>query len=141
MESTAATVPGVRFASPAGRWVLAATVLGSGIAFLDSTVVNVALPAIGRGLHASVSGLQLVVTAYSVTLAALILLAGSLGDRLGRRRVFVVGVVWFAAASAICAVAPSSGVLIAARTLQGIGGALLTPGSLAIIEATYVRSD
>ncbi len=141
MESAAATAPGVRFASPAGRWVLAATVLGSGIAFLDATVVNVALPAIARGLHASVSGLQLVVTAYSVTLAALILLAGSLGDRLGRRRVFVVGIVWFAAASAICAVAPNAGILIAARTLQGIGGALLTPGSLAIIEATYVRSD
>jgi EmrB/QacA subfamily drug resistance transporter len=104
-------------------------------------VVNVALPAIGRGLHAEVSGLQLVVTAYSVTLAALILLAGSLGDRLGRRRIFVVGVAWFTVTSALCAAAPTSGLLIAARTLQGIGGALLTPGSLAIIESSFVRSD
>src|SRR5690348_1341622 len=111
MESAAAIEPGLRFATPAGRWVLAATVLGSGIAFLDATVVNVALPAIGRGLHAEVSGLQLVVTAYSVTLAALILLAGSLGDRLGRRRVFVVGVAWFTVTSALCAAAPTSGLL------------------------------
>src|SRR5437016_172967 len=109
MESAAATHPGLRFATPAGRWVLAATVLGSGMAFLDATVVNVALPAIGRDLHAKVGALQLVVTAYSVTLAALILLAGSLGDRLGRRRVFFVGVVWFAVTSALCAAAPSSG--------------------------------
>jgi EmrB/QacA subfamily drug resistance transporter len=101
----------------------------------------VALPAIGRGLHAKVGTLQLVVTAYSVTLAALILLAGSLGDRLGRRRVFFVGVVWFAATSALCAAAPSSGVLIAARTLQGVGGALLTPGALAIIETAFVPDD
>jgi EmrB/QacA subfamily drug resistance transporter len=141
MESAPATDSRVRFATPAGRWVLAATVLGSGMAFLDSTVVNVALPTIGHGLHAHVASLQLVVTAYSVTLAALILLAGSLGDRLGRVRVFVVGVVWFGLASALCAVAPSVGVLIAARALQGIGGALLTPGSLAIIEASFVRSD
>jgi len=132
---------GVRFASAAGRWVLAATVLGSGMAQLDATVVNVALPSIGRDLHARVSALQLVVTAYSVTLAALILLSGTLGDRLGRRRVFVVGVVWFSAASAVCAAAPSVGVLVGARALQGVGGALLTPGSLAIIEATLVKSD
>lgn len=141
MQSSSASASGVRFSTPSGRWVLAATVLGSGMAFLDATVVNVALPTIGRGLHARVSGLQLVVTAYSVTLAALILLAGSLGDRLGRRRVFVTGVVWFTASSTLCALAPSSGLLIAARTLQGIGGALLTPGSLAIIESTFVRSD
>jgi EmrB/QacA subfamily drug resistance transporter len=131
----------VRFATPAGRWVLAATVLGSGMAFLDATVVNVALPAIGRGLHAKVGALQLVVTAYSVTLAALILLAGSLGDRLGRRRVFFVGVVWFSVTSAVCAAAPTSGVLIAARTLQGVGGALLTPGALAIIETAFTPGD
>ncbi|MBV9192706.1 MAG: DHA2 family efflux MFS transporter permease subunit [Solirubrobacterales bacterium] len=131
----------MRFASAAGRWVLAATVLGSGMAQLDATVVNVALPSIGRDLHARVSALQLVVTAYSVTLAALILLSGTLGDRLGRRRVFVVGVVWFSAASAVCAAAPSVGVLVGARALQGVGGALLTPGSLAIIEATLVKSD
>lgn len=141
MPSARATPAGVRLATPAGRWVLAATVLGSGMAFLDATVVNVALPAIGRGLHAHVASLQLVVSGYSVTLAALILLAGSLGDRLGRVRVFVVGVVWFAAASALCALAPNAGVLIAARALQGVGGALLTPGSLAIIESSFVRQD
>jgi EmrB/QacA subfamily drug resistance transporter len=121
--------------------VIAATVLGSGMAQLDATVVNVALPAIGRGLHAGVGSLQLVVTAYSVTLAALILLAGTLGDRLGRRRVFVLGVVWFTAASAVCAAAPVTGVLVGARALQGIGGALMTPGSLAIIEATFAPED
>jgi EmrB/QacA subfamily drug resistance transporter len=141
MESATATHPGVRFATPAGRWLLAATVLGSGMAFLDATVVNVALPAIGRGLHARVGELQLVVTAYSVTLAALILLSGSLGDRLGRRRVFFVGVVWFAVTSVLCAAAPSGGVLIAARTLQGVGGALLTPGALAIIETAFAPGD
>lgn len=131
----------VRFATAPGRWVIAATVLGSGMAQLDATVVNVALPTIGRGLHAGVGSLQLVVTAYSVTLAALILLAGTLGDRLGRRRVFVIGIVWFTAASVLCAAAPSIGVLIGARALQGIGGALLTPGSLAIIEASFVADD
>ncbi|MGI8904277.1 MAG: MFS transporter [Solirubrobacteraceae bacterium] len=133
--------PGVRLATPAGRWVLAATVLGSGMAQLDATVVNVALPAIGRGLHAPVGTLQLVVTAYSVTLAALILLAGTLGDRLGRRRIFIVGVVWFTAASLLCALAPSAGVLVGARTLQGVGGALLTPGSLAIVDSAIARED
>lgn len=132
---------GVGFATGAGRWVIAATVLGSGMAQLDATVVNVALPAMGRELHASVGSLQLVVTAYSVTLAALILLAGTLGDRVGRRRVFVIGVVWFTSASALCAAAPVTGVLVGARALQGIGGALLTPGSLAIIEATFAPED
>ncbi|KAB7751128.1 major facilitator transporter [Mycolicibacterium mucogenicum DSM 44124] len=132
---------GVRFGSAAGRWVLAATVLGSGMAQLDATVVNVALPAIGQDLNAEVGGLQLVVSAYSVTLAALILLSGSLGDRLGRKRVFVVGVAWFTVASAICAVAPNAEMLIAARALQGIGGALLTPGSLAIIQSVFMPTD
>lgn len=120
---------------------MVATVLGSGMAQLDATVVNVALPSIGRDLHAGAGTLQLVVTGYSVTLAALILLSGTLGDRLGRRRVFVVGVVWFAAASLLCAVSPTVEVLIGARLLQGIGGALLTPGSLAIIDATFVAQD
>lgn len=132
---------GLAYRSAAGRWVLAATVLGSGMAQLDATVVNVALPSIGRGLDAGVSELQLVVTAYAVTLAALILLSGTLGDRRGRRRVFVVGVVWFTAASALCALAPDVGVLIGARALQGIGGALLTPGSLAIIDAAFAPGD
>jgi EmrB/QacA subfamily drug resistance transporter len=125
----------------AGRWVLLATVLGSSMAFLDSTVVNVALPTIGRDLGASLAGLQWTLNAYTLTLAGLILLGGALGDRLGRRRVFLTGVVWFALASALCGAAPSIGVLIAARALQGIGGALLTPGSLAIIQASFPESD
>jgi EmrB/QacA subfamily drug resistance transporter len=103
--------------------------------------VNVALPTIGRHLSASLAGLQWTVTAYTLALAGLILLGGSLGDRLGRRRVFLVGVVWFAIASALCGLAPSIGVLIAARVLQGVGGALLTPGSLAIIQASFAAED
>jgi EmrB/QacA subfamily drug resistance transporter len=131
----------VRFASKAGRWVLTVTVLGSGIAFLEATVVNVALPEIGEDLDADVTGLQWVVNGYLLTLAALILLGGSLGDRYGRRRIFNLGVVWFTTASALCALAPSIEVLIAARLVQGVGGAMLTPGSLAIIEATFHRDD
>ncbi|HEY2578708.1 MAG TPA: MFS transporter [Streptosporangiaceae bacterium] len=131
----------VTLGQPAGRWVILATVLGSSMAMLDGTVVNVALPTIGRELHASLGGLQWTVTAYTLTLAGLILLGGSLGDRLGRRKVFLVGVIWFALASALCGLAPSIGVLIGARALQGIGGALLTPGSLAIIQASFVPDD
>jgi EmrB/QacA subfamily drug resistance transporter len=131
----------IRLAEPRGRWVLAAAVLGSSMAMLDGTVVNVALPTIGKELDTSLAGLQWTVTAYTLTLAGLILLGGSLGDRLGRRRIFLVGVVWFALASALCGLAPDIGVLIAARALQGIGGALLTPGSLAIIQATFLASD
>jgi EmrB/QacA subfamily drug resistance transporter len=123
------------------RWVLFATVLGSGIAFLDMTVVNVALPAIGKDLNASVAGLQWIVNGYSLTLASLILIGGSLGDRFGRRRVFLIGVVWFAAASLVCGLAPSEGALVAARALQGVGGALLTPGSLAIIQSSFSPGD
>lgn len=132
---------GITFKSTRGRWVLAITVMGSGIAFLEATVVNVALPTIGKDLHASVSGLQWVLNGYLLTLAALILLGGALGDRYGRRKIFVVGVVWFTLASALCAAAPTVGWLIPARVLQGIGGALLTPASLAIIEATFRRED
>jgi EmrB/QacA subfamily drug resistance transporter len=138
---TSDAVPAIRLKGPAGRWVLLATVLGSSMAFLDATVVNVALPTIGRSLGASLGGLQWTVTAYTLTLAGLILLGGALGDRLGRRRIFILGVAWFALASALCGLAPSIGVLIAARTLQGIGGALLTPGSLAIIQATFAAED
>jgi EmrB/QacA subfamily drug resistance transporter len=133
--------PALRLSSARGRWVLALTVLGSAIAFLDATVVNVALPTLGRDLHADLAGLQWTVNGYLVTLAGLILLGGSLGDRYGRRRVFAVGIAWFASASALCAVAPSVEVLIAARVLQGVGGALLTPGSLAIIEASFHPDD
>ena len=127
--------------TPQGRGVLAATILGSGMASLDGTVVNVALPRIGTDLNAGLTALQWTVNAYTLTLAGLLLLGGSLGDRLGRRRVFVLGVMWFTAASVGCTVAPDAGVLIAMRALQGVGGALLTPGSLAILEAVFRRED
>ncbi|HKE99074.1 MAG TPA: DHA2 family efflux MFS transporter permease subunit [Actinomycetes bacterium] len=133
--------PGVRFATAQGRWVLLACVLGSGVAFLDATIVNVALPAIGADFHTGLASLQWIVNAYTLTLSGLLLLGGSLGDRLGRRRIFVVGVVWFALASVLCGAALNAPMLIAARALQGVGAALLTPGSLAIIEAVYVEED
>ncbi|HET7720219.1 MAG TPA: MFS transporter, partial [Acidimicrobiales bacterium] len=131
----------VRLASPQGKWILLTTVLGSSMAMVDSTVVNVALPRMGRDLDADLAALQWTVNAYMLTLAGLILLGGALGDRFGRRRVFVVGVVWFAAASLLCGLAPDAGVLIAARALQGVGGALLTPGSLALIQASFHPDD
>ncbi|SFC52239.1 drug resistance transporter, EmrB/QacA subfamily [Nocardioides terrae] len=127
--------------SPTGRAVVAAATLGSGMAMLDGTVVNVALRTIGKDLHASLAQLQWITNAYLLLLASLILMGGSFGDRFGRRRVFVVGVVWFAVASLICGVAPSPEVLIAARALQGIGGALLTPGSLAMIQGAFAPED
>jgi EmrB/QacA subfamily drug resistance transporter len=133
--------PAVRLGTAQGRWVLVATVLGSGIAFLDATVVNVALPAIGNDLDTGMAGLQWIVNAYTLTLSGLLLLGGSLGDRGGRRRWFVIGVVWFALASLLCALAVDAQVLIAARALQGVGAALLTPGSLAIIEAVFRPED
>src|ERR1700742_2813304 len=111
------------------------------MAMLDGTVVNVALKTIGKDLHASLAQLQWSTNGYLLLLASLILLGGALGDRLGRRRVFIIGVVWFAAASVLCGVAPDPTLLIAARVLQGIGGALLTPGSLAIIEAVFRPVD
>jgi EmrB/QacA subfamily drug resistance transporter len=131
----------VAFSSSAGRWVLVVAVLGSGVAFLDGTVVNVALPDIGRDLDASTSALQWILNGYLLTLASLILLGGSLGDRYGRRRIFALGVGLFTFASLLCAMAPNAGMLVAARMLQGIGGALLTPGSLAIIESTFRPAD
>lgn len=131
----------IRAASAPGRWIVLTTVLGSGMAMLDSTVINVALPRIGQDLGTDLAALQWTVNAYMLTLAGLILLGGALGDRYGRRRVFVVGVVWFALASLVCAVAPNAAVLIAARAFQGIGGALLTPGSLALIQASFHPDD
>jgi EmrB/QacA subfamily drug resistance transporter len=124
-----------------GRWVLLAVVLGSGVAMLDATVVNIALPALGRDLNAPFSALQWTVNGYTLTLASLILLGGSLGDRFGRRRVFLVGVVWFACASLLCGVAQNIEQLVAFRMLQGVGGALLTPGSLALISASFRQQD
>ena len=132
---------GIAFQSAAGRWLIAVTVAGSGMAFLDGTVVNVALPKIGEDLNASTSALQWILNGYLLTLASLILLGGSLGDRLGRRRVFQAGIALFTLASLLCAVAPTVELLIFARLIQGIGGALLTPGSLAIIEASFRPAD
>ena len=137
----AAGPPGLSYASRTGRWVLAATVLGSGIAALDATVVGIALPAIGRDFHVGEASLQWVVDAYTLSLAALLLLGGTLGDRYGRRRVFVIGTVWFALASLLCGLAPNATTLILARALQGVGAALLTPGSLAILQASFTEQD
>src|SRR4029077_19642986 len=114
---------------------------GSAMASIDATVVGIALPVIGRDFHSSLSSLQWVVTAYTLTLAGLLLFAGAVGDKYGRRRVFLIGVIWFAVASVLCGIAPDAPVLIAARALQGVGAALLTPGSLAIIEASFHPDD
>ena len=131
----------VAFGTARGRWVILAAILGSGVAFLDSTVVNVALPAIGDDLGGGLSGLQWTLDGYLLTLSALLLLGGALGDEYGRRRMFVIGLVWFTAASVLCGLAPSIGALIAARALQGVGGALLVPGSLSLITASFRSED
>jgi EmrB/QacA subfamily drug resistance transporter len=140
-EMVTDTTQGLRYSSRTGRWVLAATVLGSGIAALDATVVGIALPAIGRDFHASVASMQWVVDGYTLPLAGLLLLGGALGDIYGRRKVFVIGTVWFALASLACGLAPDAGFLIGARALQGVGAALLTPGSLAILQASFAPDD
>ncbi len=127
--------------SSGGRWIVAATVLGSGMAAIDATVVGIALPTIGREFHSTFGALQWIVTGYALSLAALLLLGGWLGDRYGRRRIFCIGVVWFVVMSAACAVAPDVNTLIVTRVLQGVGAALLTPGSLAIIESSFVEDD
>ncbi len=119
------------------HWVVLAAVLGSGMAMLDATVVNVALPALGEDLDAGIEGLGWTLNGYTLTLASFILLGGSLGDRFGRRRVFVIGTIWFAVASLLCGLAPNVELLVAARALQGVGGALLTPGSLAMIAGLF----
>lgn len=131
----------ITWGTTAARWVLLATVTGSALAFLDATTVNVALPTIGEELDADIAGLQWVLNAYTLALAALIPMGGALADRYGRKRIFQFGVLWFAAASLLCAVAPSAELLSAARGLQGVGGALLTPGSLAILQATFASGD
>ena len=131
----------LELSSRTGRFVIAAAVLGSGMAMLDGTVVNVALVRIGEDLGASLAELQWITNGYLLALASLILLGGSLGDRYGRRRVFVIGVVWFTVASAACGIAQSPGQLIVARVLQGVGGALLTPGSLSMIQASFRPGD
>lgn len=124
-----------------GKWILAATILGSSLAFIDGTVVNVALPALQADLKATVVGLQWVIESYALLLAALLLVGGSMGDRYGRQRIFVIGVAVFASASAGCGFASNIGQLIAARAVQGIGAALLIPGSLAIISNSFSEED
>ena len=123
------------------RWTLVATILGSSLVFIDGTVVNVALPALQSNLNANVADVQWVVESYTLFLAALLLLGGSLGDRFGRTKIFSIGVVLFALASVWCGLAPSIHQLIIARSAQGVGGALLVPGSLAIISATFNQKE
>lgn len=140
-RAVSASPGALRYGRGAGRWVLLATALGSGLAFIDATAVNVALPSIGASFGATAAGLQWTVNGYTLSLAALILLGGSLGDRFGRRRAFVTGVVWFGLASLLCGLAPGIEALIAARVVQGAGAALLTPGALAILEASFHPGD
>ena len=137
-------IPGpstLRVSDPRGRAVVLTTVLGSGLSLLDSTIVNVALPTIGRDLKADLAGLQWVISAYALTLAALILLGGSLGDRFGRRRIFMWGVAGFGVASMLSALSPTIWTLVGARALQGVAAALLTPGSLAILQSSFMPAD
>jgi EmrB/QacA subfamily drug resistance transporter len=128
-------------ATTAGPWILAATILGSSMAFIDGTVVNVALPALQSALHATLADVQWVVESYALFLAALLLIGGSLGDRSGRRKIFAAGVALFSLASAWCGLAPNIRQLIIARALQGIGGAMLVPGSLALISANFSQQE
>ncbi|MFD4143867.1 MFS transporter [Streptomyces sp. NPDC058572] len=141
MDTSPDRVGGIRLPTATGRWVVLTTVLGSSMAMLDSTVVNVALPRIGEDLDTDMAGLQWTVNAYMLTLASLILLGGALGDRYGRRKIFVLGVIWFAVGSLLCGLAPNAWILVVARAVQGIGGALLTPGSLALIQASFHPDD
>lgn len=129
------------YRSAAGRWALTATILGSGMALLDSTVVNVALRQMGADLDASLAGLQWISNSYLLALASLILIGGALGDRFGRRRIFLIGVVWFAGSSLLCGFAQNATQLVVARLLQGVGAALLTPGSLSLIQSSFRRVD
>ncbi|WP_406268338.1 MFS transporter [Nocardia sp. NBC_00881] len=130
-----------RLQSGTGRWILVATILGSSVASLDATVVNIALPRIGESLDTDVAGLQWTLNGYTLTLASFILLGGSLGDRLGRRKVFIWGTIGFAIASVLCGAATNIEMLVAARILQGVAGAMLTPGSLALISSSIDQRD
>jgi EmrB/QacA subfamily drug resistance transporter len=131
----------VTYRSRTGRAVIVATVLGSGVAFLDGTVVNVALPHMARSLDAGFSTMQWVLDSYLLMLGAFVLVGGAVGDVLGRRRVFLVGLIGFGLASAVCGAAPTGALLVAARAVQGLAGAMLVPGSLALIAATFTASD
>ncbi|MCU1502197.1 MAG: major facilitator transporter [Ilumatobacteraceae bacterium] len=143
MTASAAAPAGelVRFGTATGKWLLIGTILGSGMASLDATVVNVALPRLSSDLHADFADLQWVINGYTLTLASLILVGGSLGDRYGRRKVFSIGVIAFAGASLLCGLAPNVATLVGARMLQGVGGAMLAPGSLAILQASFHPDD
>ena len=141
VAETARPAGDLEYAEPAGRWVLAATVLGSSVAFLDATVVNIALPAIGRDLGGGVAGLTWTVNSYTLTLAAFVLVGGALGDRFGRRRLFMLGAAWFGVASLACALASDIAMLVVFRALQGVGAALLTPGALAILQSAFRAQD
>ncbi|HRA46261.1 MAG TPA: MFS transporter, partial [Phycicoccus sp.] len=124
-----------------GKLALAAVTLGSGVAILDGSVVNIAVKAIGTELEASLAQLQWVINGYMLALASLVLVGGALGDRLGRKRIYLIGMAWFLVGSALCTVAQSPGQLIGMRVLQGIGAALLTPGALSIIQSSFVPSE
>src|SRR6266581_2678770 len=137
-EGVIRSAPNVTPCAPyVGVWVLVAPILGSSMAFIDGSVVNVALPVIQRDFNATITDVQWIVEAYSLFLAALILVGGSLGDRFGRRRIFAMGIAVFILASIWCGFSPNVLLLILGRAIQGIGGALLVPGSLAIISATF----
>ena len=141
MDRPASEPRQLRLASAGARWLVAAAVLGSGIALLDGTVVNVALPTIGREMGAGLTGQQWVLDGYLLTLSALLLAGGAAGDRYGRRRIFLAGLVVFTAASLGCGIAPTIGWLIGARLVQGVGAAALVPGSLALIDAGITDED
>ena len=140
-EAAILTGSGERTVTTNGPWILAATILGSSMAFIDGTVVNVALPALQSALHATLMDVQWVVESYALFLASLLLIGGSLGDLYGRRKVFAGGVLLFSVASAWCGLAPDIRQLIVARGLQGVGGALLVPGSLALISANFSQQE
>ncbi len=142
VAATAPTRAGsLQLGTATGRWVIAAAVLGSGVAFLDGSVVNAALPSIGRDLNTDLAGLQWVLNGYLLTLGSFLVIGGSLGDRFGRRKVFVIGLVSFGLASLLCGVSPTVVALIGARCIQGMAAALLVPGSLAIISASFRPED
>jgi len=140
--STAVEHPeAIRWGTPRARGLLATTIIGSSLAMIDGTIVNVALPRIGAQFHASVAGLQWIVDGYLLSLAALVLVAGAFGDRYGRRRVYLIGIALFGAASLLCGLTPDTTLLVVARIIQGVGGALLTPGALAILQSSFVKDD
>lgn len=131
----------LRMGTAQGRWTIAATVLGAGVVFIESAVVNGALPAMARDLDLGMAGVQWILNGYFLTLGALMLLGGSLGDRCGHGRIFLTGLVGFGATSLLCALAPGLTSLVAFRLVQGIAGALLVPNSLAILNAAFDRED